>query len=668
MSLEITIQNPSPADSPISTTFFGIPDFQLVEGARSYSNGRGAHLEVLAPWGRDWSLCAMHFGALGPFETEVVWLEADGDDVFEECIPWTAPLLGVQAVIEGQTHRVTHWAQFPPHGTSTQSARLKTWFSRIGNTQHVAYLHFYETNRAAIRFEGYIGTSDFRVPDTVSFVDSLELTFGAGIHPVLDFAEQRDIRLQNGKVQLTRDDRFMFGQGFAFSGRLLLLDRMRDGREARAAHATTFAPVVAQVSSQSLEGKWGPFGTLPELHPAHIGREHELASEEYRATLDRFYRYRGDHWNFDGPYTGVLDPRQTGSTETFGMTKLCPTLAVPFGFPAHLHLLMPDIYTEGKRPSHYFENSGLPFLASQHPDFEPYGQEPHFDRNVNPDLLGKPERFTWWTKPTGGWRSEDWAHSGSSIALGAHALLAGSAISRMLCLSDTEMFKTINPDRNAFGQARGMGRALLDVVWANMAVGDAALDAHLVEMLKRNPQLAKVRQQHADGREIVVYEWDEDGDRRKFDGKTPFWMPWSAPGLLLPGMKAAQWLTGTTVAEDEIRMLAATLARFGIWKDPRGRWTVADAIKWNADGSAIDPSAYGDASQVAPGDTFRDWVYPALALTHDGLSGVAQANARAYCDDVRREFEIGPAPRHPFVRPVPFLAVPHPIATESPAE
>lgn len=659
--VQIKLQNLSPVDVPHATTFLGVP-LVSVENARFLTNGLGGFLEVVRrDWGRGWALAAAHTRGHHGFGERLDEFVADPNFVPPE-VPEgvrTAPYpwLYASVRVDGVDHP-TVFQKLPRSGGGAR-ASLHTWFGRAGTSQHVVWLHVYESAGAVLRFEGMIGTSDYRVPDTVSFPESITFHPDPGVELLFDFAEQREIRkLPSGGFELVRDDRFMHGQGFAFTGRMVLLDRIETDKDREAVHAATIAPLVAQVVPSEIPADLLPFGVLPTVHPSHKGRERELALADYRRAIDAFYKFRGSHWDFDGPYTGVHDPRRTGSTETFGIVKACPALACPGGFPAHLYALLPDIYSEAKRPSHFFEPNGLPFLADLHPNFEPDGHGPHYDKNVNPDTLGKPERYTWHTRPTGGWQTEDWAHSGSSIALGLHAVLAGSALSRMLCLSDTEMYKTIRPGRKAFYQARGLGRSLLDIVYANIAVGDPALTDHVRELLANDPGLADVRARAERGEQINPYEIDMDGDPRKFEGASAFWMPWSAPGLLLPGLLAAEWLTGELLAETEI--LGETLARFGCWQDAEGRWRVADAITYDGP-VAHSVDDYDDPNFVRPG-TYEDWVYPGLAGVASRLRGAAHDRAVAYCNDVRGRIENGPPPREPFARPIPFLAVEHPIA------
>lgn len=665
-NLEVHVQNLAPAESPISTTFFGAPLENLHPERDYYIDAKGNTVRVLdRTWGDGFALCAIEMGALDKGESYVETFEPlpDGDAPDNPASVVGLTPIKVRAIVDD----VEHFASLQKmpvaaHKKFSGAAALHTFFGRIGTTQHVAYLHVYESACSTWRLEGFIGTSDFRTKETISYPQLIELIPHKNDFIVIDFDEQRDVTYHDGKTQLVTDDRFAFGQGFPFSGRYIVGHRVTaTPKNFRSAHAAKLAPVVAQVTSRTLRN-FGPFNTLPKLHPSHQGRERELARADYKNTISRFYQHKGGHWSFDGPYTGVLDPRRTGSTETFGMTKLVPTLCVPEGFPGHLHALLPDIYSEGKRPSHFFENNGLPFMAMLHPNFEPQGQEAHYDANVNGDMLGKEPRFTWHTRPTGDWRSEDWAHSGSSIVLGAHSLLAGSALSRMLCVSDTEFYKSIAPGRNAFYQARGLGRSMLDIVWANLAVGDDALKSHIVDLLTQDPGLKRVREQMDAGHAIVTYEIDLDGDGRKFNGEKPFWMPWSSPGLLLPGLVAAQIHTGTNVADAEITAMAKTLALHGIWPEKEsGWWRVADSIVYKLDGSAYDDDAFYDRDLVKP-LSYEDWAYPALALTLDRLVGDAQKRAADYCKSQTDRHEQGSAPRNPFGRPVPFFAVPRPFA------
>lgn len=661
---ELNVSNLSHSESPVSTVFCGVPLSQLVNEdgrpTQTFANEVGDTVTVVRrEWGRGMGLVAVTSRGLDPFTERVSkfypvsFHDTPRDDGM------TGPFMSVSAKINGDEQTV-RLAKLPmPEGATTP--RLTTWFGRVGRTQHVAYLWVYETARGVLRVAGMVGTSDYTTPATVSYPESIKLKMDSGITLVCDYAEQRDIRYLVDGVELTRDDRFMHGQAIVFSGSLLIHSRLEDDPdEAAAAHAATSAPVKAQVTPRTLPLELLPFGTLPKLHPSHKGRERELALADYRRVMAKFFETRGSHWAFDGPYTGVLDPRQTGSTETFGMVKLCPALAVPTGFPAHFHAMLPDVYSEAKRPSFFFEPNGLPFMAALHPDYVPDGQGPHFHPGVNGDFLGKPPRYQWTTKPTGGWKTEDFAHSGSSIALGLLSMLDGCALSRFLCFQDVEQYKTIKPGTKTFYQARGMGRSLLDIVYAAIAVNDPTFEEHLREVLQKDPGLAAVRGQIARGEQIIATEVNRKPDPRKFGGKKPFWMPWSSPGLQIPGLVAAQWLLGDNTAGDELDALCTTLALFGIWQEEGGRWRVADAIAYEGP-EALDPNLYLDSDYVRAG-SYEDWNYPSLATAVDRCDdSEAKRRALAYCNDVEKRFLTGPAPGDPFARPIPFFAFPPPV-------
>ena len=642
-NISITAQNLSQHDCPIATNYIGIPlSSEGIEQADFYVDEFGGSLERVSDLGSGWGMFRCTAVGLHPFELRTTEYRPVDDGQFPLLHRSHCPIKLVEITLRnGDVHRVKF--------NNEQGVGIGFWNRRIPGTQHVIYIYRYITDRAIQRFEGFIGTCDPTIPDTVSRVKSINVQFSDGLLPLVDFADQRQIRyLSHTAIQLVGEDRFIHGQCFPFSGRVVSLSELVE-IEMLSALAQREAPVKMQVASHHLAHVL-PFGTLPELHPSHDPVDE--AVNDYVRAMREWNSFEGTHWEFDGKQTGVLDPRQTGSTETFGMVALEQTLACRDGFPAHLFQMLPDIYSELKRPSYFFEKDGSRFKAAAHPRAEAHGQALHYDPNVSPDQLGKPPYWSWRVKPTGGWRTEDFAHSGSSIAMGLCAMLDCSMLAMQVCHSDVELFKTITPSRNAFGQARGLGRSLLDLKYASMPF-PAGVQEHVNNILEQNPKFKKMQDLRDSGADIVCYE-PRGPDPRKFDGRTPFWMPWGE-ALQIPGVYAWQKPL-VTVAQ------AASIALHGIWFE-KGRLVVGDSIRWLEGGKAMPASEYtkrdgnGMRINASPG-SYDDWVYPALALLAPHMSATPKNAAEAFCKQEYTRWRDGPAPRDVFGRPVPFFAVP----------
>lgn len=412
------------------------------------------------------------------------------------------------------------------------------------------------------------------------------------------------------RAVLLRNTALGDGQGIRRPG--VLLPRLKGdggiGDETLRA-AAVCPPVGATAWTGTLA--FGAFGHVPDPPPWLAGgglRTTLAARHRAFAELDR-RPVRDPFWC--GPFGLERNAAQTGDQQDFGTVKLS---AVAYsGLPSLLIEAEASVLQEACRPVHFFEPSGAPLLAKDHPQWVVWSGRTHWHGEVSRDRLGKPV-----PEPpfeSHGWTGKDREHW-SSNSLGAFALLTGAHWARRELQNEVQLYlggETVDPGLSTSGSGapRGAGRTELAACWMYLATGDEALAARMHE------RIDKVHFMQWAGRELgndkVRPMGVQSPDDRMLQGKGQYWTPWQE-AICATGFAAAHLTIGNANARTLAEELALNVVRFGFKLDEK-ECIVATAMRWQ-DGVPLPKEQWNDPTAVlwSYGTDFNAWSLSAVAI------------------------------------------------------
>ena len=376
------------------------------------------------------------------------------------------------------------------------------------------------------------------------------------------------------------------GQGIAFKGFLAVTPQQHE------------ESVFGWVDALSTEwaGHWGPWGVLPDLHPAEDTdarlHGHLAYFEWYQDFVRHTAKLRAGGYNpFTMPdYQLLAVPRNTGGRYQFGNTTMAPAVAPLNGGPYHIQESFLSGMYEAGRPSYFYERSGLPIDPPDHPDCVFWGFRPDFRRAVSPDQLGKEDRGPWhnntlWVK--------DFEHACSNTLAGT-ALLSGSYMLKHICEHELTAHR-LSP--RLASPARAVGRQLKSLAWIHEVL-DSSWTTDRMRVWLENPRWDEYLTGHPDW-QVRPLSWTPD-DRGKLGGK-PIWLPWQEHSGI-EGLDCAQRLE-VPRASAILHVACRNAIEWGWWDHPELGWVTGDAIHYltGADeGQALSPAQYGDPMEASP--------------------------------------------------------------------
>ena len=324
-------------------------------------------------------------------------------------------------------------------------------------------------------------------------------------------------------------------------------------------------------------------------------------------------------------------PGATGDQMDFGVMNCMA--AVITGEPTALDLYLQDALQDSCRPTHFCEADGSLVRSRNHPQWECWDQETHFNAGVSLDRLGKAP-FT--NKETHGWHGRDNQHWSSNLICCSY-YLTGDPQLALLIDHECETYLAqqilpLPPFRPGWpgtgpDAARAVGRTMLAGSWMYLCTGRVDIK----ERIKQRIDLSIYPGWQ--GRQIG-YPYYRPYMISKTDGRqTPIPLnsdasfPWQE-GIAATGLEAAYRITG----QDNARELAAEIARcmcdFGWqWRAGHTDAQVANCIVWNQgnDVDRYDPLKF----QPADGTDFMLWVQPATILAASVYQNSQDAQALA---------------------------------------
>lgn len=470
-----------------------------------------------------------------------------------------------------------------------------------------AWLYFYPGSRV-VPFEVYVANCDQTVQGFRQDIESIELETPHGTWPAVDFllarggAEQREV---GGKVvaRLLSSTWIGHGQGVGWTGRLILWGDMAPGDVGFESLASAAQRPLVGMSLDWHES-WGPWGVLPQTHPAFLAeRAAKIRRDQWRA-FESLVSQRGGVWRV-WPWGLNNVPSGTGAQQDFGVTKLAPAFVWSTRAPEHLWALIPSVLRDGGRPSFFYENDGRPLDLAQHPRWVTWGLHTHYNPNASKDRLGK---GSFSSTPWNVLSPKDFAHC-SSNNLAGWTCLTGSELGKHLCRQEITDF--VAWDRFfGLGEERAWGRTPLAATWDYLATGDERVFQGFDDVpLHRKFDWLLGDAQQLDVRPLGVGK----PDFRYFNGKYPYWNPWHQ-GLCIAGLDAMAQVRPSERLDRILFELCRTHVKDAWVKLPSG-WRVGYAVRW-LDGKELTAEQKLDADYFAPsfGTNFNEWCIAAVVI------------------------------------------------------
>lgn len=407
--------------------------------------------------------------------------------------------------------------------------------------------------------------------------------------------------------QLLADTSIADGQAQAWHGSVI---QYAEGDVDMNAAGMLEARLEAMVEPSHWRDHWGPFRTLPTVHP-------DSGDGIYPAALRRYPDWVAETapGPWDAPRIGMgLETDDTGDQEDFGATS-CQVILN--GGPLALIESRMCAMAEARRRGYAREADGSIVRQENHSDLVYWGQYVHPHPVVSPDRLGKVVGDQ--PRTTHGWEGWDNEHVSINRLCGTYLLTGSRVLGRLIehsveswLLGATTKLGWSTNDR---GEPRSVGRTLLAMAWAYHCTGDERIPERMKARIESSYQ--DLLREPEEGELYVIKVHPRDN--RYFDGKHRFWMPWQE-ALAIVGLDAAVRVTGSPDFRHIRDHALRNWIRYGWWQEEGGlEWVTGAAVAVMEPGKP--PSYPGENSKPHWGTDFDIWALGALRIAADILRG-----------------------------------------------
>ena len=353
---------------------------------------------------------------------------------------------------------------------------------------------------------------------------------------------------------------------------------------------------------------WGPWNKKPV----------EISNEEFERQLNNKTSKR---WQDPFMWPGYLlnrSPGDTGAQPGFGTWQHLPTI----GARRSEQMLQDQLIAaqESCRPIHFFEEDGRDLDLRSHPNFVPWDERTHFNKNVSPDRL---RRTRGWSLNSFDWFGHDRQHYGN-IWLAEDVMLNGSYASSWELKRKADLMiagLTLESEKPRHSTNQGLagrdGRMLLSAVYNWMATGNKKLLDHVAKRFNENIKPDFTPAESPGPLHVSRVIWNDD---RVFGKDKAGWIVWE-DSLMVMGLDALSMafadagMRAEAADVDRVAgMIAKSVADHG-WHPTRN--IIAKAIRWL--GKGMHPlflAEWEDEKKVllATGTDFDIWAIPCLEI------------------------------------------------------